>query len=157
MKKQKKLIPRSRVVPSSDNQTLEQLVAYYLSTVGDSPTLVTQLTFFNVSNYWHLTSVSDPEAATPKNHKLLREIAKKLNKYCKDNGKALSLLPLPDQSGVELAGETVVVIPWEHLTSADARSTVDALFEMVSANGNTDLVADADLRNKYVSRAPTDV
>jgi len=152
-----KRIPRSKHVPPNESAEMEQLVAYYLSSVGDSVTMVTQLTFFNVANYWHITSVVDPEVVSEKNHKLLREITQKLNKYCKDNGKPLSLLPLPSQQGVELNGETVVVLPWEHLQSVEARSTVDALFEMVSANGNKDLVADADLRNKYVFRAPTDV
>ncbi|AXG66712.1 hypothetical protein JA13_309 [Dickeya phage vB_DsoM_JA13] len=150
-------IPRSKVVPPSERAEMDQLVAYYLSSVGNSMTMVTQLTFFNVTNYWHMTDVHDPEASTQKNHKLLREITQKLNKYCKDNGKPLSLLPLPDQPGVELNGETVVVIPWEFLNTTESRQAVDALFEMVSANGNTDLVADADLRDKYVFRAPTDV
>lgn len=157
MKKKHNKIPRSKIVPPTETAEMEQLVAYYLSSVGNSMTMVTQLTFFNVSNYWHITSVTDPDVASPKNHKLLRELTQKLNKYCKDNGKPLSLLPLPSQQGVELEGETVVVLPWEHLQNAEARSTVDALFEMVSANGNNDLVADADLRNKYVFKAPTDV
>lgn len=156
MKKNLTPIPRSKIVPPTEKAEMEQLVAYYLSTVGNSMTMVTQLTFFNVTNYWHMTSVKDPDAITPANKKLIRDIVKKLNKYCKENGKALSLLPLPPQPGIELAGETVVVIPWKQM-SEESRQAVDAVFEMVSANGNTDLVADADLRDTYVFRPPTDV
>jgi len=152
-----KKIPRSKIVPPNEAAEMEQLVAYYLSSVGNSMTAITQLTFFNVSNYWHITSVTDPETPTPKNKKLLRTLVKKLNEYCKANGKPLSLLPLPPNAGCETDGETVIVLPWEHLQTTETRQMVDGLFEMVSANGNTDLVSDADLRNKYVFKPTTDV
>ena len=61
-----KRIPRSKHVPPNESAEMEQLVAYYLSSVGDSVTMVTQLTFFNVSNYWHITSVVDPEVVSEK-------------------------------------------------------------------------------------------
>lgn len=150
-------ISRSKVRPPTEENQLQQLAHFFLGTIGQNLTIVSQLVLFNAANFWYLTSNETPEVQSPANSALLKTITMKLNKFCKENKIPLSVLIIPHSATSSFDGDEVVALPWEHLHTPEAIETVTSLFEMVSSAGFQDLVDDADLRKEYVFRAPTDV
>lgn len=141
-------ISRSSNRPPQRDDQLAQVAATISASAGPNPTLISQLMFFNITNYWWLTSINNLETVKPSQQldETMIRLVRQVNRHCRDTDNSLRLLILPHTSTSEFGGDEIVVIPWASVAqSATAQEAVNDIMARVTEDGYDEYVIDAKI------------